>query len=87
MLVSPIYLEGDPTLQVGVRNVTDENHILHRGQVSRIIYRSADGTAYQILTAGPGSGPLGAANVLFSEWVWQPVDQRVIQTYRREMLP
>ena len=66
---------------------TVDNHFLHKGEVSRIIYRSADGAAYHIRTAAPGDGPWGFFNVELSETIWGPIDERVIQAHRQATMP
>jgi hypothetical protein len=63
--------------QIGVRNVTLENHALHPGWVERRMVRDSDGNL-RIQTLGGGSGALGGPNVWFDESVWSDVDNEAI---------
>ena len=61
--------------QVGVRNTTQENHVLHPGT----LYRGpilVDG-GYRVRTVGVGSGWFGYANILLAPRAWDDVDQAV----------
>jgi len=62
--------------QIGIRNETLPDHILHPGIVERTIVLQ-DG-AYHISTQGGGAGIMGGPNTWFDEQVWSGVDQSVI---------
>lgn len=67
-------------VQIGVRNSTEMDHKLHPGVVERkIVIR--DGF-YHIFTEGGGYGSMGLPNVIADEWVWDGVDQLVIDNIK-----
>jgi hypothetical protein len=68
--------------QVGVKNTTKEDHILDPGIVRRVIVKR-DGALY-ISTVGTGAGWLGGMNNALKNGAWRPVDDRVIEEYRRQ---
>ena len=74
---SAIFKDG---VQVGVRNVTLENHLLHPGTVERTVVLN-DGS-YHVRTRGVGTGSYGKPNFMLDDIVWGKVDRRVINTFR-----
>lgn len=67
--------------QVGVRNETLANHALHPGVVERSVIQI--GSSLHVYTEGGGFGSLGGPNIWFDDAVWGGVDQRVIDTFRK----
>ena len=65
--------------QIGVRNVTLENHLLHFGYVERTVVQNSG--SFYILTRGGGSGILGGPNIWLDDLIWEGVDQNVIDEF------
>ena len=64
----------------GVVNITLPDHMFHPGEVIRDAIVMGDGSIH-IRTLGYGKGYWGAPNVFFKNWVWDSVDQKVIDKY------
>ena len=69
--------------QIGIRNETLEGHALHPGTVERIVVLK--GNNYHIQTQGGGYGYGGGPNVneFILNQVWGPVDQVVIDEFKK----
>ena len=74
--VTHYFNENDMT----ILNITNENHGLGRGIVSRTI--TVRGEEYVLITYGIGNGPMAGPNDLLSNWVWGQNAARI----RRETL-
>jgi len=66
-------------VQIGIRNETMIDHVLHFGVVQRTAILRND--SYHIRTEGGGSGYMGGPNVWLADRVWGPVDQAVIDKF------
>lgn len=69
--------------QIGIRNETLEGHALHPGIVERVVVLKGDN--YHIQTQGGGYGYGGGPNVneFILNQVWGPVDQVVIDEFKK----
>ncbi|RXJ73984.1 hypothetical protein CS022_06845 [Veronia nyctiphanis] len=66
--------------QVGIKNDTLPDHILHPGHIERKVMRIGD--SFHIVSVGKGEGPLAGMNVLLEDFIWGPVNDAVINQFK-----